>query len=227
MLYTLDALYESSLHAALKQFYLQEGGFAEWWLDGYWIDVYKGGLLIEIQTGNFGSLRSKLESLLEDYPIRLVYPIAGQRFIVMKDQHQNFMWRRKSPKKGRFEDVFGELVYIIQYVNHPNFSLEVLIISEEEQRRNDGLGSWRRRGVSIIDRRLISILDHSLLLNSADYERFLEPMQEQQFTNLDLASSLHLSRRLASKMTYCLVHLGLIARVGKRKNAYVFQRTVR
>jgi len=225
LLYTLLIVYESSLHASLKQFYLQEGGFSEWWLDGYWIDVFKQGQLIEIQTGNFSSLRSKLDSLLNDYPIQLVYPVARQKYIVMKDPHWNFMWRRKSPKFGRFEEIFNQLVYIIKYVKNPNFSLEILITSEEELRRDDGLGSWRRRGVSIIDRRLIGVLDRWLLLDPGDYARFLDPLGDRKFTNLELAAELKISRRLAGKMTYCLTQLGLISCIEKRKNAYVFQRT--
>jgi hypothetical protein len=224
-MYTLDVMHESSLHMALKQFYIQDGGFSEWWLDGYWIDVYQRGQLIEIQTGNFGSLRSKLESLLEEFPIRLVYPIPRQRFIVMRDQDQTLLWRRRSPKRGRYEDLFNELVYIVQFVRHPNFSLEVLITSEEEQRQKDGLGSWRRRGVSILDRRLIGILDRSLFLEPSDYSRFLDPVTSQQFTNRDLASQLSISNRLAAKITYCLSQFGLIDKIGKRRNAFLFQKT--
>ncbi|MCZ7553859.1 MAG: hypothetical protein B6D39_03440 [Anaerolineae bacterium UTCFX2] len=224
-MYTLPAVHESSLHSSLKQFYLQDGGFSEWWLDGYWIDVFKQGQLIEIQTGKFSSLRSKFDALLNDYPIRVVYPIARQKFIVMNDRHSNFVSRRKSPKSGRFEEIFNQLIYIIKYVNNPNFSLEILITSEEELRRNDGLGSWWRRGVSIIDRRLVSVLDRWLLLEPADYARFVDPLCDQQFTNTELAARLKIPRRLAGKMTYCLAQLGVISCIEKRKNAHIFQRT--
>src|SRR5688572_30856194 len=46
--------------------------------------------------------------------------------------------RRKSPKKGRVEDLFWELVSIPQLLMNPNFSLEVLMISGEEVRRYNG-----------------------------------------------------------------------------------------
>jgi hypothetical protein len=54
--------------------------------------------------------------------------------------------RRKSPKRGRLEDLFWELVSIPQLLSNPNFSLEVLMIRGEEVRRYEGKRAWRRRG---------------------------------------------------------------------------------
>jgi hypothetical protein len=216
---------ESSLHLALKDFYTQDGGFTEWYLDGYMIDVYKDGLLIEIQTGNFSSLKTKLESLLNHYPIRLIYPIAKEKYIVMKDPDRSFLWRRKSPKKGRIEDLFYELVFITPFIFHPNLSLEILITSEEEERLRDGRGSWRRAGISISDRRLVGILDRILFMNISDYRIFVPSTLELEFTNLELALNLSISKRLASKMTYCLANIGLLEKVGKQKNFNIFKRT--
>jgi hypothetical protein len=68
--------------------------------------------------------------------------------------------RRKSPRRGKLEDLFLELVRIPHLINHPNLTLEVLLIREEEIRHADGKGSWRRRGVSIIDHRLLEIIDN-------------------------------------------------------------------
>ncbi len=75
---------ETTLHADLKEIYRLEGGQTETWVDGYLIDVVKPDLLIEIQTRNLGALKKKLEDLLDNYPIRLVHPIAKEKFIVLK-----------------------------------------------------------------------------------------------------------------------------------------------
>ena len=85
--------------------------------------------------------------------IRLVYPIAQEKWIVKlaKDNSVGFT-RRKSPKRGRVEDLFWEMVSF-PFAN-PNFSLEVLMIREEEVRRYDGKRKWRRRGWVIEERRI-------------------------------------------------------------------------
>ena len=118
---------ETTLHAELKEIYRLEGGQAETWVDGYLIDVVRPNLLIEIQTRNLGALKKKLEDLLDNHPVRLVHPIAKEKFIVLISADGNVIYRRRSPKKGKIEDLFYGLVYIAKWVNHPNFSFGIAI----------------------------------------------------------------------------------------------------
>ncbi|HHX43666.1 MAG TPA: hypothetical protein GX714_06730, partial [Chloroflexi bacterium] len=73
---------ETSLHAALKAWYAEEGDQIEAVVDGYVIDVVRGDLLIEIQTRGFAALTAKLTELLQSHSVRLVHPIARERWIV-------------------------------------------------------------------------------------------------------------------------------------------------
>ena len=196
------------------------------WVDGYLIDVVKDQELIEIQIGNFPALRSKLESLLQNHRVRLVLPIAREKHIILKNSAYGFMYRRRSPKRGRIEHLFYDLVYISNLVSHPNFSLEVMLTSEEEERINDGQGSWRRRGVSIVDRRLVSILDRLFFADACAYLALIPDTLMGEFTNLELASNLRIPIRLASKMTYCLNRMGVLERKGRRGKAFLFARLV-
>ena len=43
--------------------------------------------------------------------------------------------RRRSPKHGAFVDIFDELVHFPQLVAHPNLTLEILLVRQEEIRR--------------------------------------------------------------------------------------------
>ncbi len=70
---------EKTLHQQLKAIYAVQGGQSETRLNGYQIDVQTPERLIEIQTRNFGALRPKLDALLPDYSLRVVYPIARPR----------------------------------------------------------------------------------------------------------------------------------------------------
>ena len=130
--------------------------------------------------------------------------------------------RRKSPKRGRLEDLFWELVSIPQLLSHPNFSLEVLMIREEEVRRYEGRRRWRRRGWSIERRRLVDVVDRRLFGESADWLSFV-PDGLQSFTTKDLATVADTRRELAQKMAYCLRHARMIELIGRQGRANMYR----
>src|SRR5215813_1057837 len=135
----IGLLNEKPLHASLKQWYARPGDRFEVPVGGFVIDIVRDDLLIEIQTRNFASISSKLSKLTRSYEVRLVYPVVQEKWIVrMGTDGAGSFVRRKSPKRGRLEDLFWELVSIPQLLANPNFSLEVLMIREEEVRRYDG-----------------------------------------------------------------------------------------
>lgn len=132
---------EKSLHSALKQHIAQPGDRFEVTVNSYVIDVVRDDQLIEIQTGGFSALKSKLAHLLPRYPIRVIYPVPTRRWIIKLDSTGTELSRRKSPKKGHITEVFTQLVYIPQQIMHDNFSLEVVLVEDAEVRVNDGRGS--------------------------------------------------------------------------------------
>ena len=178
---------EYTLHSALKQWYSLPGDMFEVNIGGFVVDVVQGSLLVEIQTKNFSAAKRKLQRLVGDHKVRLVYPIAKQKWIVRVAQSGEPLGRRKSPKKGRLVDLFHELVRLPDLIEHRNFSLEVLMIEEEEVRCNDGRGSWRRRGASVKDRKLISVTERVLFKDEKDFLRFLPGELTDPFTNKDLS----------------------------------------
>ena len=213
---------ESSLHASLKEWYAQKGGQQEVEVGGYLIDVVLDDLLIEIQTSNFTAIKEKLNALLDDYQVRLVHPIAEEKWIVyLPVKGEKPLHRRKSPRHGRIEHLFLELVRIPHLPAHPNFSLEVLLTHEEEFRRANGLGSWRRQGVSIVDHRLIEIVHYHLLASPDDFRSFIPPTLKQPFTNRELAQAIGIRENLARRMTYCLRAIDVLHVAGKRGNAFL------
>ena len=214
---------ETTLHSALKDIYAIPGACKEVLVDGFYIDVVQGDLLIEIQTRNFTAIRTKLIALVERHPVRLVHPIAQEKWIVrLPAEGGRSLSRRKSPRRGRLEHIFVELVRIPDLLNHPNFSLEVLLIREEEIRRDDGKGSWRRKGVSITDRRLLDVIDRSLYTSPNDLRNLLPPELEQPFTTRQLAEKLAIPRNLATRMCYCLRSMSILRVAGKQNHFYLY-----
>lgn len=154
----IGLLNEGSLHSQLKTFYARPGDLCEQNVDGFVIDIVRGNLLIEIQTSSFSKIKRKLLVLLKKHKVRLVYPIPREKWIVYIDPATSEEIRkRKSPKKGKAMNIFGELVRIPGLIKRRGFQIEILYTREKEMRCNDGKGSWRRRGVSIIERQLLKV----------------------------------------------------------------------
>jgi hypothetical protein len=221
----IGTLTEKSLHAALKDWYAEPQDQFEVQVDGFVIDIVRDDLLIEIQTGNFGAMKRKLNKLLADHSIRLLHPIAAEKWIVRQSAAGAQIGRRKSPKQGSVIDLFAELVYLPHLIDHPNLVFEVLLTQEEEVWRNDGQGSWRRKRWSIHDRRLLNVIERVPLSSVADLCQLLPASLQPPFTNRQLADSLKCRMRLAQKITYTLRHCGGLELAGKKGNALLYNLT--
>lgn len=222
---SIGTLNEKPLHAALKEWCARPGDRFEVPVDGYVIDLVRGDLLIEVQTGNFTAIRSKLRQLLPHHPVRLVYPIAREKWIVKQQENGGKRpKRRKSPKRGGVEDLFVELVRIPELLHHPHFSVQVLLIQEEELRRHDPNRRWRRRGWVTEERRLLQVVDQQLFQTPADLVALIPPATPDPFTTADLAHALDKPRWLAQKMAYCLRKIEVITPAGKQGRSILYTR---
>jgi hypothetical protein len=202
---SIGTIQEGSLHASLKAWYMLPGDLSEVTVDGYLVDIVRGELLIEIQTRNFSSLKRKLTALIGRHRIRLVFPIPKEKwigYVTAEGQAAPLGWRR-SPRRGSLEDLFYELVSFPQLVRNPSFSIDVLLIREEELRRRTAHGS--RKGWGTVDRRLIDVLDHATFGSPLDFRNLLPRAMRSPFTTHDLANALRLRHNLAQKMAYCYV----------------------
>ena len=221
----IGCLNEQSLHAQLKSYYAGENGQTEVLVDGYVVDVVKNGALIEIQTGNFSVIKSKLLFLTERHPLKLVYPIAQQKWLV-KNSEGGPPVRRKSPKRGKFYDVFAELVSFPDLIICSNFSLELALTHEEEVRVYTGKKPWIKHGWETVERRLISVVETLCLADTSDFVKLLPDYLPERFTTKDLADSTEIPSWLAQKMAYCLHKMGVIDNVGKQGRYNLFQRRI-
>src|SRR6185369_4560035 len=125
----IGTLRETGLHAGLKAWYAGPGDLIETTVDGYVVDLLRGDTAIEIQTGHFSAIEPKLLALLNKRPVRLVHPIAAERWLVtVGPKGRPPVSRRKSPRRGCAAQVFTQLVSFPELLCHPNFSLEVLLV---------------------------------------------------------------------------------------------------
>ena len=94
---------------------------------------------------------------------------------------------------------------------------------EEEIRRQDGRGSWRRKGVSIVDRNLLKIVGMHYFSSRDDFLDLLPEGLTSPFTNRDLAQTSSLRIELARKMTYCLRQMGALQVAGKQQREILYK----
>lgn len=225
----IGTLNEKPLHAALKEWYGRPGDRFEAQVDRFFIDIVRpragqADLLIEIQTKNLAKLKHKLTTLAETHDVRLIYPIGQEKWIVRLGDDGEMIGRRRSPKRDGPESVFAELVSFPRLLMHPNFTLEVLLIREEEIRVRDKTASWRRRGWATSQRRLLEVIGSHIFEQPADLLALVPAALPDPFTPMQLASALNRPAWLARRMAYCLREMGMLTLAGKRGRSNLFAR---
>jgi hypothetical protein len=218
----IATLREGPLHAALKRWMARPGDRVEVPLDGMQIDLMRGDLLIEIQTGTFTPLRRKLDRLLDDHEVRVVHPVAIDKWIVRLDDQGEVLGRRRSPKRGRLENAFAQLVSIARLLDHPRLTLDLVLTQEDEVRQHAPGRVWRRKGWVIVERRLVDVLDVRHLATGDDFRALLPDGLPSPFTTGDVAEGLGIARDLARQLVYCLREAGFVEAVGKRGHARAY-----
>ncbi len=195
-------------------------------MDGFIVDLVRGNLLVEIQSRNFSVIKRKLKTLAACHYVRLIYPIAQEKWIVkVSEDAGHYLGRRKSPKRGSVIQVFEELVSFPELLSNSNFSIDVIFIQEEELRRHERGRAWRRNGWVTHERRLIRVLDRRLFETPADFGALIPSDLSDAFTTLELAEALATAKSMAQKMAYCLRKMGAIESVGKSGNAVSYVRS--
>lgn len=226
---TIGTLNESSLHQGLKDWYCQQLRRVdsrlelrtEVPLDGYVIDLVAGSQLIEMQTTALGRMRQKLRHLLLENRVRVVYPVAVTS--LLEGERDGRRTRRRSPKRGRLTDVLDELVSVPDFLLHPNFELEALLIDVAIDRCWNPALRRRRGGWQTLDRRLVGVTD-SVRFNGADALWSLcRERPAGDFDTSELAALLDAPRPVGQKLAYCLKAVKAIEPVGKNGNSIVYR----
>jgi dihydroneopterin aldolase len=216
----------TALHLALQEHYAGEDGQIEAPVGGYLADVLRGGVVYEVQTGNFSALRAKLADFAAaGQPVVLVHPIAQVKYLVRLDPETGAeIGVRRSPKRGSLVDLLRQAIYVLPLLAHETVELEVVLTCERELRRDDGLGSWRRGGVSLVGRELLEIVSTHRFATARDLLGALPEGLPEAFTVAELGAAGRLRPRMAARALWALRQAGVVKQVGKRGNAHLYGR---
>lgn len=212
---------EKAVHAVLKRFYQPDVSAHELKIGRYVADAATAdGGILEVQTGAFAPLRRKLAAFLEQYEVTVVHPAYGARWVRSADPETGELSPRR--RCGRPESawkLFYALPAIREFLGRPNlhFLVPVLEVSE-----------WRVKGDrrrSRRDRVPKALLAEYAFARPADFLTLLPEELSEPFTSAGLARAAGIPRGDAQMYLYLVHQLGLLDRVGKQRNAYLYQRT--
>lgn len=204
----IGTLNEGPLHRGLKAWLAEPGDRFEVPLGDFVIDVVRGDLLIEIQTGSLGALGHKLDLLLDHHPVRLVVPLAAVRWLEQGGR------RRRSPIRAGWWNLFDALVALPTLLDHPRLELDVVLVELTEVRSDTERVRRSRRG-RVVERRLDRVVDARRFRRREDLLALLPDDLPRPFTTADLARTAGLPRTLAQRACYVLRHLELVDEVDR------------
>ncbi|MDH3301077.1 MAG: hypothetical protein OES24_11280 [Acidimicrobiia bacterium] len=187
-------------------------------LDNFVIDIRRGDLLIEVQTQSFAAMGRKLDALLDRYRIRIVHPVAVTTYL-----HRPSKPVRRSPKKGGRFSILDELVSVPTLIDHPKFSVDVVLMEVDRHQRHDPTARRGRGGWRTVDKRIRRIDRWERFETGTDILDLLPSDLPEVFTTADIAAGGDADRSSAQKLAYVLRALGLITLIDADRGGYRYR----
>ena len=220
----IGTLSEKTMHAVLKNYYAPDEDMHEIPIENYVADIYTGTEIIEIQTRSMERMRKKLEAFLPLYPVTIVYPIPREKWLYWIDEKTGEVsQKRKSPKKGNPYLAFIELYKIRPFLPNPNLRLRLDLIDMEEYRLLNGWSRDKKKGSERYDRIPTQFFEEVCIDCIRDYMQLIPYELPEQFTVKDFAKYAKIPVRLAGTVLLIFYDLGLVSRIGKNGNSYIYE----
>ena len=218
----IGTLSERRLHSVLKFYYESDQNLHEIKVGRFFADILTGKQIIEIQTGDLGRLSKKLDVFLKEHNVTVVHPLAKNSVITRIDPKTGeALSRRKSPVHADIYSAVPQLYRIRPYLSSPNLAVRLVFLSVEEYRTPNCSKRGSRKGSVRLERfpeKLHFEIDLSM---PEDYLIFLPKGLPEVFTSADVKRLTHC--RDAATLMLILTTVGVVERVGKKGNAYIYK----
>lgn len=211
---------ERTLHQYLKYYFCPDAKNHEQKCNGYIVDILKDNQIIEIQTSSFNTMRKKLEALLENYSITIVYPIIQERTLYNFNESGELESIRKSPKREHPLKIGKELYKINHLLNNKNLSFIGVILKVYEE-RIPYINRYKQKRMTRINQIPYELVEIINLKSASDFKHII-PFEEE-FTAADFKSKIKLSKRDSSACLLALRTLNAIEIARKDGKKYIYQ----
>ena len=220
----IGTLSEKTIHAILKYYYAPNPAYHEIKVGSFVADIMVDGEIMEIQTRGFHNLRRKLDAFLPEHEVTIIHPIPHTKWLSWIDPETGEASKpHKSPKTGTIFHIIPELYKLKMYLHNEHLHFTVPLIDVQETRLLNGWSHDRKRGSTRNDGMPVGIYDEIRINSREDFRILLPDGLPAQFTTKDYKKAAHISDSLASTGLNILFSLGLVRRVGKDGNAYVYE----
>lgn len=220
----IGTLSEKTIHAVLKNYYEPDEDKHEIPIEGYVADIYTGKEIIEIQSGQFNRMREKLKAYLPLYTVTIVYPIPKEKWIIWIDEETGEMSnKRKSPKIGNPYMTFLELYKIKMFLKDKNLKLKICLINVVEYKVLNGWSKDKKKGAGKFDKIPISLEKEVVIERIEDYNQFVPYELKESFTSKEFAKAAHINAKLSGVVLNILYYVGVLERIGKNGNSYLYE----
>ncbi len=226
---------ETSLHKEIKELFAYKfNGKTEIEVENYICDIVcqdKNESIIEIQTANLSKLKSKIEVLIKNHKIKLVYPLAITTYLQRQDESGKILSKRKSPKKKNIYSIFGELFSLYQFFDNPNFSLTVLPIEQcvikivyKEPVQSPNKKRRFKKDWLIKDKILLGYKEEIIFNSKNDLQNLLPKGIPEIFSSKDLSKT-EVGKE-ANKMIWVLKKAKTIEQCDKKGNLLFYKKNL-
>ncbi len=221
----IGALSERSLHRILKLYTDPCRENHEVSYLGYVVDVMNSDGITEVQTRDFARLLPKLEALLAEERVTVIYPITRIRTLVWLDPLTGETSKpRRSPRRGRLSDALPELSRISHLVGGGNLTVKLFLLDTEDYKVQNGRGKDRKHYAMRYERLPTELVDIVELCDVCDYAQLLPDALSDGFTAADFDRATALRARRSHFSLKFLLELGLLTRE-KDGRVYRYYRT--
>ena len=220
----IETLNEHSLHSKLKSIFCPFDGKIEVPIGSFTCDIVcSNGKIIEIQTGNFHNIVKKLNALLKDYIIEIIYPISVNSYIKTLDAENKTLRCKMSPLHGCIFQVCKEMSCIKHLSHNKNLKIRLVYIESLVTKIDDKKGRSRYKNPRIINKELIKIVREEFYPTMIALVETMLDMLGEKFSTEDIKQKGY--KRRANYVIWFYKSLHLIEECGKIGNLKLYKKT--
>lgn len=228
---TVGTQNEKLIHAALKNYYAPFSDEQEVKIGNYYADAVCENGIFEIQTKQLYRLREKLSEFLNFAKVNVVHPLICECKTVYINSDTGETVLSDNPRKNAsLRTAFDELYSIRGFLRNEN--LRIIIVKLKVLRKVyfhgekiPDIRSKNARKKCVISKIPTEITEEIFLENISDYFRFLPENLPENFTKKEFCKAAHEAE--SSLRLEVLREAGVLEKVGKRANAFVYAVTRR
>jgi len=183
--------------------------------------------VFEIQTGNFGAMKTKLDAFLPEVSVYIVYPIAEKKWLSWIDPNSGEISpRHSSPKKGSPLNILPEMIYLRKYLGRENLHFCAVMLEVEEYRYLDGWSRDRKKGSHRFERIPVDIYSLVKLSTREDYLSIIPDSEAlpEPFTINEFMKASKMGHADAYRSIKVLADLKVLEKAEKRSRSDQYMR---